>query len=71
MPLFIMDVADVTFTRKSDNHVVFTSEAQTSTLSQTVDEETIKGGIGSRSIYTIKSNKELELTVRNATFDLE
>ena len=48
MPLFIMDVADVTFTRKSDNHVVFTSEAQTSTLSQTVDEETIKGGIGSR-----------------------
>lgn len=71
MPLFIMDVADVTFTRKSDNHVVFTSEAQTSTLSQTVDEETIKGGIGSRSIYTIKSNKELELSVRNATFDLE
>lgn len=71
MPLFIMDVADVTFTRKSDNHVIFTSEAQTSTLSQTVDEETIKGGIGSRSIYTIKSNKELELSVRNATFDLE
>lgn len=66
-----MDVADVTFTRKSDNHVIFTSEAQTSTLSQTVDEETIKGGIGSRSIYTIKSNKELELSVRNATFDLE
>lgn len=71
MPLFIMDVADVTFTRKSDGHVVFTSEAQMSSLSQTVDEETIQGGIGSRSIYTIKSNKELELTVRNATFDLE
>lgn len=71
MPLFIMDVCDVTFTRKSDGHVVFTSEAQTSTLSQTVDEETIQGGIGSRSIYTIKSNKAVELTVRNATFDLE
>lgn len=71
MPLYIMDVADVTFTRKSDGHVVFTSEAQMSSLSQTVDEEVIQGGIGSRSIYTIKSNKQLELTVRNATFDLE
>lgn len=71
MPLYIMDVADVTFKRKSDGHIVFTSEAQTSTLSQSVDEETIMGGIGSRSIYTIKSNKQLELTVRNATFDLE
>jgi|SRR5699024_1442371 len=71
MPKFIMDVADVTFKRKSDQHVVFTSEAQMSSLNQTVDEETIQGGIGSRSIYTIKSNKQLELTVRNATFDLE
>ena len=71
MALFIMDVCDVTFKRKSDGHVVFTSEAQTSSISQTVDEEQIKGGIGSRTIYTIKSNKELELTVVNATFDLE
>lgn len=71
MALFIMDVCDVTFKRKSDGHVVFTSEAQTSSISQTVDEEQIKGGIGSRTIYTIKSNKELELSVVNATFDLE
>lgn len=71
MPLYIMDVCDVTFTRKSDGHVVFTSEAQTSTISQTVDEEVIQGGIGSRPIYTIRSGKTVELTVRNATFDLE
>lgn len=71
MALFIMDVCDVTMKRKSDGHVVFTSEAQTSSISQTVDEEQIKGGIGSRTIYTIRSNKEIELTVVNATFDLE
>lgn len=71
MAKFIMDVADVSFKRKSDGHVIFTSEAQMSSLSQTVDEETIQGGIGSRNIYTIKSNKAVELSVRNATFDLE
>lgn len=68
---YIMDVADVTFRRKSDRHTVFTSEAQMSSLSQTVDEEAIQGGIGSKTLYTIKSNKQMELTVRNATFDLE
>lgn len=71
MALYIMDVADVTMTRKSDGHVVSTSTAQMSSLSQTVDEEAIQGGIGSRTIYTIKSNKQQELTVRDATFDLE
>lgn len=71
MPKYIMDTADVTLTRKSDRHTIFTAEAQLASLSQTVDEETIQGGIGSRNIYTIRSNKSVELTVRNATFDEE
>lgn len=71
MALYVIDVADVTFKRKSDGHIVFTSEAQMSSLSQTVDEETIQGGIGSRTLYTVKSNKQMELSVRNATFNLE
>lgn len=71
MALYVIDVADVTFKRKSDGHIVFTSEAQMSSLSQTVDEEAIQGGIGSKTLYTVKSNKQMELSVRNATFNLE
>jgi len=71
MALYVIDVADVTFKRKSDGHVVFTSEAQMSSLSQTVDEEAIQGGIGSKTLYNVKSNKQMELSVRNATFNLE
>lgn len=70
MSLYVIDVADVAFKQKSDGHIVFTSEAQMSSLSQTVDEEAIQGGIGSKTLYTVKSNKQMELTVRNATFDL-
>ena len=71
MALYVIDVADVTFKRKSDGHIVFTSEAQMSSLSQSVDEEAIQGGIGSKTLYTVKSNKQMELSVRNATFNLE
>lgn len=71
MALYVIDVADVTFKRKSDGHIVFTSEAQMSSLSQTVDEEAIQGGIGSKTLYNVKSNKQMELSVRNATFNLE
>lgn len=71
MALYVIDVADVAFKRKSDGHIVFTSEAQMSSLSQTVDEEAIQGGIGSKTLYTVKSNKQMELSVRNATFNLE
>lgn len=68
---YIADTADVIFRRKSDGHVVFTAEAQLASLEQAVSEETIRGGIGNRPLYRIRSEKDVTLSVRNATFDLE
>ncbi|SNZ09935.1 hypothetical protein SAMN05421503_1426 [Terribacillus aidingensis] len=67
----ISDTADVTFKRKRDGHIVFTTEAQMASISQAVTEERLKGGIGNRDIALIRSAKEVSLAVRNALFDLE
>lgn len=67
--LYIQDVADVLLTRKSDNFKIATGTAQSTSISQSVDEDQIKGGIGNRTLYTIKSNKELEIEVKDAVFN--
>jgi len=67
----ISDTADVTFRRKTDGHVVFTTEAQMASISQAITEERLKGGIGNKDIALIRSAKEVSLAVRNALFDLE
>jgi hypothetical protein len=67
----INDTANVTFKRKSDGHVIFTGEAQLASISQQVSEEKLKGGIGNRTIALIRSDKEVQLQVRNALFDFE
>ncbi len=69
--VLINDTADVVFKRKSDGHVVFTAEAQLASISQSVSEEKLKGGIGNRTIALLRSDKEVTLQVRNALFDLE
>lgn len=68
---FIADTANVTFRRKKDGHVVFTAEAQLAGLSGSEESEVIRGGIGNKALYTIKHSKEVNLSVRNATFNLE
>lgn len=69
MALYIQDTADVLLTRKSDGHQVFSATTQSIGIDQSVDEEAIKGGIGNSTQFTIKSNKELEITVQDALFD--
>lgn len=68
---FIADTADVIMRRKSDGHVVFTAEAQLAGLTGGEESEVIRGGIGNKALYTVKHSKEVGLSVRNATFDLE
>lgn len=71
MRTIINDTCEVLFKRKRDGKVVFTADAQLASMSQSVSEERIKGGIGNRTIALLRSDKEVELQVRNATFDLE
>lgn len=67
----VNDTADVIWKRKSDGHVVFTTEAQLASISQAVDEEKLYGGIGNQTVALLRSNKEIDLAVRNALWDLE
>lgn len=71
MPLYIQDTADAVLERKSDKFVIATGTTQTVTLKQKVDEETVKGGIGNAAQFTIKSNKELEITMEDALFNFQ
>lgn len=71
MPLYIQDTADAVLERKSDKFVIATGTTQTVNLKQKVDEDTVKGGIGNASQFTIKSNKELEIQIEDALFDFQ
>lgn len=71
MQTYIADTADVTFTHKKTGKVVFTAEAQLAGLTGSEESEVIRGGIGNKSLYTIRHSKDVELSVRNATFSLE
>lgn len=69
MGYYISDTCDVTMKDLSDGSIIFTAEAQLASLDLETETEEIRGGIGSKTQYVIKSDKEIELTVRNATFD--
>ena len=71
MKTIISDTCDVVFKRISDSKIIFTGEAQLASLSQKIKEEKVKGGIGNRDIAVLRSDKEIELKIRNAVFDSE
>lgn len=71
MPLYIQDTADVVLERKSDGFKIATGSTQSVGISQKVDEEAVKGGIGNPTQFTIKSGKELEIKVQDALFDFQ
>lgn len=71
MKTIISDTADVVFKRRRDGKIVFTAEAQLASISQNISEERLKGGIGNKTIAVLRSDKEVELQVRNAIFDSE
>lgn len=67
----IADTCDVTFERLSDNKVIATAEAQLASISQTVDEQEVRGGIGGSLIATITSQKTIEASFRDALFSMD
>ena len=69
MKKVLQDVADVTIRDKETGMVVATTEAQMSSISQTISEEDLRGGIGNGRVFLIRSDKTIDLTLRSATFD--
>jgi hypothetical protein len=65
----INDTCDVVFKRVSDNAVVFTAEAQLASVTQSITETPIRGGLGNPVIANLKSDKTVDLKVRNAVWD--
>ncbi|ARC67822.1 hypothetical protein ABES28_08595 [Bacillus licheniformis] len=67
----IHDTADVYWRRKSDGHVISAAEAQLASISQSISEEELKGGIGNRTLYLLRTDKSIDAKVKNAFFDME
>lgn len=66
---YIADTCDVTMTRLSDRKTIFTASASVASISSSIEEEQIKGGIGSKTQFILKSDKEVELSVTDVLFD--
>lgn len=71
MKTLISDTCEVVFKRKSDGKLVITAEAQLASISQQIQEEKLKGGIGNKTIALLRSEKEITLKVKNALFDMD
>jgi len=72
MKLLVTDTADVVMKRKSDGHVFITTEAQLTSISQTLGiNEKIYGGIGNKPLAIMKGQKEITSSLRNAFYDQE
>lgn len=69
--LVIADVCDVTLESLATGKVIMTAEAQTTSISQTIDEQEIRGGRGGSLIATIQSQKTIEAQLTNALFSLD
>lgn len=69
--LVIADVCDVTLESLADGKVIMTAEAQTTSISQTIDEQEIRGGRGGGLIATIQSQKTIETQLTDALFSLD
>ena len=68
---YVIDTCDVTFRHRGTQNVIFTASAQLASVSQSVETEEVKGGIGSQTQFTVRSDKALTLSVRDALFDSE
>ena len=69
--IVIHDTADVTITDLVTGKVVLNAEAQLAQITGAISEEDLKGGIGNRKLYKIRTDKEVNLTMRSAVADVE
>lgn len=69
--LYIQDTAKVHITSLVTGNVVGVGYAQVAGLEIATEETPVKGGIGNKTAYVIKSSKDLTLNVTSATFKPE
>lgn len=71
MKTIVQDTAEVIVTNLATGKVVMIGEAQIAGISQSINEEKVKGGLGNKTIYLLRSDKEIDLNITSATFDTE
>lgn len=71
MSLIIQDTAEILISNIETGKVVMMAEAQVAGIEQSVSEEVIRGGIGNKSIFMLRSDKEMTLNMTSATFDMD
>ncbi|MGG0667659.1 hypothetical protein ABE073_03930 [Lederbergia citrisecunda] len=69
--LIIQDVCDVILRDKLTGKVMANTKLQMSALEGTISEEDLRAGIGNGKIFKIRSEKDLNLNFRSATFSSE
>lgn len=67
----VHDTADVIITHKESGKVVLNAEMQLASISGTISEEDLRGGIGNRKLYKIRTDKDINLNIRSAFGDME
>ena len=67
----IHDTCDVIFEEIGTGKVIATTEAQLASISQTVDEQEVRGGIGGAQVAEITSQKTIEASFRDALFSMD
>ena len=68
----IHDTCDVIFEEiGTGGKVIATTEAQLASISQTVDEQEVRGGIGGAQVAEITSQKTIEASFRDALFSMD
>lgn len=69
--LVIHDTCEVIITDLVTNDIVSIGYAQTAGLEQTLTEDELRGGIGNKLAYMIRSAKDITLNITSATFKPE
>lgn len=69
--IVIHDTAEVIITDLVDGRVVLNAEAQLAGIAGAISEEDLRGGIGNRKLYRIRTDKEITLTMRSALANVE
>jgi len=67
----IQDTADVTIESLVSGKIVLNAEAQLAGVAGSISEEDLRGGIGNKKLFKIRSDKSIDLSMRSAVADLE
>lgn len=69
--IVIQDTADVTITDIVTGKVVINAEAQVAGIEGSITEEDLRGGIGNKKLFRIRTDKTIDLNMTSALADIE